>query len=527
VAAWSLYAAWPAAAREWDTHTVRYERLTRPIVARGDLQAAESSDIICQVKNRTQGSIYASTIRWIIDDGSLVQRGQLLVELDDSALEEELQVRQLLLEQARDAWMQAEENAKIVASQNQSDLKTAEVAVELAALDVRKYLEGDYEQQRKDLAGRLSMAESDLEMWRDRVAYSERLARRGFVQESQVRTDRSRRDRARLALEKLEEEARVLEEYTHRRALAELEGKRHEAERALARVREQTRAAAAQAEINRLARYRIAQRRLVRCRDIEADIRKCLITAPHDGLVLYAGPRDGFRSERPIVAQGEPVREGQLLMRLPNLNRIQVVVRVHEALVARVRGEVWQATGFGDALESALLLAPDTPSRLLGLAALAELRPRFRAHERRQVYGGDEARVRTEAHPDRVWHGHVQRVAPHAALQDWSSADVPVYDVQVTVDDPVDGLRPGMSAAVEIHGADQAEPVLAVPVQALFGSPALGRQRKCWVQTPAGPEERHVVVGSHTEEMAAIDSGLQEGDEVILNPQELLAADGP
>jgi multidrug efflux pump subunit AcrA (membrane-fusion protein) len=519
----SLRAAWSPTVPEPDTYIVRYDRLAKPVVVRGDVEAAANSDIICQVKNRTRGSIYATTIRWIIDDGTPVRRGQLLVQLDDSALEEELKARKLVRDQARDAWVQAEENYKIVDSQSQGNLKAAGVAVELAQLDLRKYLEGDYEQQRKDLAGRLSMAESDLEMWRDRVAFTERLTRRGFLEGSQVQADRSRLAGARLALEKLREESRVLQEYTYRRTVTQLEGRLREAERALDRVRCHARAADARADIDRLVKRRVYQRRLNQCRDIEEDIRRCTLIAPHDGLVVYADRGPGQRHDQPVVAQGEPVREKQLLMRLPDLTRLQITVRVHEALIPRIRGEVWEATRFGDGLRAALLLAPDTPTRLLGHYAFAELRPHWRAHERRLVHRGDEALIRTDAYPEHVLHGHVKRVAALASPPDGSAPDVPVYAVQVALEESFDGLRPGMSAQVTIQGDDGRGPVLAVPVRALFGSPALGRQRKCFVRTPAGLEARLVVIGAHNQQRAEIQSGLEEGDEVILNPQELLS----
>jgi hypothetical protein len=41
--------------------------------------------------------------------------------------------------------------------------------------------------------------------------------------------------------------------------------------------------------------------------------------------------------------------------------------------------------------------------------------------------------------------------------------------------------------------------------------------------TPDGPEERDVVVSMHTDELAIVESGLAEGDEVVLHPQAMLS----
>jgi len=58
-----------------------------------------------------------------------------------------------------------------------------------------------------------------------------------------------------------------------------------------------------------------------------------------------------------------------------------------------------------------------------------------------------------------------------------------------------------------------------VPVDAIL--PGLGNHRKLYVLKEEGPEEREVVVGFSNDEEAQILSGLQEGEEVVVNPEEL------
>ena len=50
--------------------------------------------------------------------------------------------------------------------------------------------------------------------------------------------------------------------------------------------------------------------------------------------------RYGSGSQQSIIAQGEPVKEGQKLMRIPDLRRMLVNTKVHEAMVSRVHGDV-------------------------------------------------------------------------------------------------------------------------------------------------------------------------------------------
>jgi HlyD family secretion protein len=176
------------------------------------------------------------------------------------------------------------------------------------------------------------------------------------------------------------------------------------------------------------------------------------------------------------VAQGEPVREGQKLMQIPELKHMLVNTKVHEALVAK-------------------------------------------------VHHGQKAIVRVDSFPDRSMRAEVDSVATVAAQQDWMAADVKVYTTKVAINpDDLEGmsLKPGMSSEVTITIADALEHVLVVPLQAIVGGSEMGSQRSIVVMTPKGPQERTITVGASNEKIAEVKDGLQEGDEVVLNPKAVL-----
>ena len=102
------------------------------------------------------------------------------------------------------------------------------------------------------------------------------------------------------------------------------------------------------------------------------------------------------------------------------------------------------------------------------------------------------------------------------------TADVKVYSTVVAIDEPLDGLKPGMSAEVTIHIDNTIENVLTVPVQAIVGGAESGRTRKVYVMTSAGPEEREVQIGLSNEKMAEIREGIKEGEQVVVNPKAIL-----
>jgi HlyD family secretion protein len=461
------------------THKVKRERLELTVVERGALESADNRDVYCRVKSGAKNSTIASTIKMVIDDGSRVKKGDLLVELDDSGLTEQLKTDTINLAKAESDKIQAEEQYKITVSQNESDIKSAEVALELARIDLQKYVEGDFPQSLKDVNGRIKTAESDVEQQRDRTAWSQRMLKKGYQTVSQTQSEESKLESLEISLAKVIEEKRVLTDPTFglkKRSETDFRNKVAEDERALSRVKGQAIAKEVQARTTQETNRSLYQQALDKVHDDESEIRKCKITAPQDGMVVYFVPeqaRNGGGSQQSIVAQGEPVREGQKLMQIPDLRHMLVNTKVHEAMVSRVRA-------------------------------------------------GQTAVIRIDAYPDKVFPAHIDSVATISAQQDFWAPDVKVYTTKVALDGEVDGLKPGMSAEVKITVGDPLEQVLTIPIEAIVGSAEMGGHRNCFVMTPKGPDKREIVLGMSNERVAEVREGLSEGDDVVLNPKTLV-----
>ncbi|MBY0233271.1 MAG: hypothetical protein K2W96_28660 [Gemmataceae bacterium] len=513
------------------THTVGYERLQLTITERGTLESAENSDVVCRVKARSGSSTIATTIRWVVEDGTQVKKGDRLVQLDDSGLIETLKTQKITVDKARADWIQADKLYEITESQNKSDIAKEKLNLELMRIDLEKYQKGLYLQTKAEIEGRIKIAESDLGMWEERAAWSARMSKPGrrYVTTAQAQADEARLKSAQIALQKVQEEMRVLEKFTGPRDTKDAIGKVEEAVRAVERVEAQAKAKEVQFDADRRGKRSIYEQEMSRLYDIEEEIKKCQIYAPQDGLVVYYVPeqsRFGSGSQQSIVAQGEPVREGQKLMRIPNLEKMVVSTRVHEAMVSRVRGEKLKKTGFSEAHQLGLLFAADPFSKVASQLHWNGTREDYledkRDKEFEQIAKGQAATIRVEAFPDRALPGHVKTVATVASQQDWLSADVKVYQAMVSIDDSVDGLKPGMSAEVVISTDSKRDNVLTIPVQSILGSVDMGNKRRVYVQGPSGPEPREVEIGLSNDRMAEVVSGLAAGDKVIVNPRVVL-----
>jgi hypothetical protein len=142
-----------------------------------------------------------------------------------------------------------------------------------------------------------------------------------------------------------------------------------------------------------------------------------------------------------------------------------------------------------------------------------------------QFQEGLPATVRVEAVQGKSLKAHVKSVANVASPQDWMSPDVKVYQAYVEIDESVKTLKlkPGLSAVCTIFTETRAEHVLAVPVQAVLSPLEKGAKPRCFVETPAGPEPRDLELGMTDEKYVEIKSGVDEGEEVILNPRAVLS----
>lgn len=141
------------------------------------------------------------------------------------------------------------------------------------------------------------------------------------------------------------------------------------------------------------------------------------------------------------------------------------------------------------------------------------------------------AEVRVDAFPDRVILGKVTEIGS-SALQVVSAAqESKDFKVVITLQDPPESLKPGLSASADIITAEKKN-VLAVPISALV----LKEKDK---KDSSGPEEDQeegvyivdaegrarfvqVVKGIMGELNIEIHSGLEEGQKVIVGPYSAL-----
>ena len=188
------------------------------------------------------------------------------------------------------------------------------------------------------------------------------------------------------------------------------------------------------------------------------ELQYCVIRAKRSGLVIHP---NAAKWESAPITEGTNVHKDQVLLLMPNLKKMRVKLGVHESLVERVKN-------------------------------------------------GQTARVTL---CEGVLDGSVSEVASIAKPAGWWTGNQVRYDTYISLP-PRDGLRPGMSAEVEITVAEY-EDVLLAPVASIVDQ---NENTYCWIQSAGGPRRQRIVVGDSNGVFTIVKEGLKVGDEVLLNP---------
>ena len=169
LALWSLLGS----AGGSDVPLILYEvsRADLPIIVteRGNLESQTKTEIRNEVENqggRNSGSS-ETQILFIVPNGSAVKKGDLLVELDQSAIRERLDIEILSLDEETAQRITATSKWENQSTQNETNMAKAKLAVELAKLALEKYDDddnGDYTLAVEDANNSILAAQASLEL---------------------------------------------------------------------------------------------------------------------------------------------------------------------------------------------------------------------------------------------------------------------------------------------------------------------------------------------------------------------------
>jgi multidrug resistance efflux pump len=193
------------------------------------------------------------------------------------------------------------------------------------------------------------------------------------------------------------------------------------------------------------------------------ELKYCVVRAEKSGMVIHPTIEDWDRE--PEITEGGTVHKDQVMLLMPDLTKMQVKVGIHESIIDRIKP-------------------------------------------------GQTARITL---PGKVLVGTITSVASVAQPGGWWNGNMVKYDTIVKLPKEP-GLKPGMNAKVEVTITRHLD-VLTIPVTAVVETET---GQLCWVRTNDGVERRSLELGDGNTMSIVVKSGLEEGDEVVLNPTDVI-----
>lgn len=436
-------------------------RSTVPILvtAGGELESAAAVDVVCQLEGQQHKIIE------MLPEGSHVTEDQVVIRLDSSTITDRLAQQQIKVTQVEAVAKAAAEDLKIKKNLAASQIAQADLALKLAELDKRKFIEGEYLADHSELLGKIALARAKLQDAQDTLEFYRTLVKKGFRTPEQLRVKEQSVQQAEYELRGHETRLSVLEKFTKLRQEAELTAKADELKRDLERAQSSAQATLTKAESDLAvaeATLRMERQLLQR---IERQLEYCDVKAVTEGTLVYA------KDQNKKIELGGTVHYKQRLFSVPDMTKMQVRAFVHES-------------------------------------------------EIKKMSAGLPAEIRVDALPNRVMRGNVVDVATfYDGTRHWLSGGVKEYATLISIEGSVDGsLKPGMTSQVEILVGELKDSLL-VPITAVAAKE--GRYY-CFSVDDRGVSRREVVIGNHTDSFVEVQEGLQEGEHVTLDARRRL-----
>jgi len=425
----------------------------------GELQAVNNIDVV----NKVEG---INTIQELVKEGTFVHKGDVLVTLDSSNIQKNYDQSMLDLQAAEAALSAAKEAKDIQEATNVANIQEAELAIEVAKLDLREYLEGVSPQAESEAQTKFEMAEIMLKNKEEDLQITRNLFAKGFVTLVDVKKAELDVLTVQNDLKKADTDRKVLLNYTKAKDLATKKSAVAQAEQKLELTKKENHASMNKYIAALNAADQTLHLRTALTEKLKEQLENCTIKAPADGLVVYASSSD--RSGNDPIKEGGTVRLQQVLCRLPDTSSMKAVIRVQEGQVSRLR--------------------VDDNDPMRGTVKIVGFN---------RPIGANVSRISVLAD----------------SSQRWWNPDLKEYPVDLVLDETPPNCKPGLTTQVEVL-IERKPHVVAVPLTSIY---AQGNQSFVFVRGENGDVRPiEIKIGATNDTHAEVLSGITSGTDVLL-----------
>lgn len=356
----------------------------------GTIESAKAVEVVAP---------YRGSVLWVVDEGTRVEQGDPILTLDSSAIEEELVRQKIELSKAEAALQATKGEVDNARRELEGAATLCEERLRLAKLKLETFVgeAGEHQSAEQDLSDQLAVARKHVEFLE--FALGETRARQEGTGglERQIRETEAKLLAASKEMARLNREQKRLTQHKAIR-VAELKVALLVQELELRSVSDKLKSELARGAAASNAAQLAYQSEQLKLERLQKQLQASKVQASQAGVVLYPPPRRGS----PVIEIGAVVAERQTVLEIADFSELQVVVRVNETRIARVRP-------------------------------------------------GQPAEIRVDALPDRSFRGTVKQVGRVPEQASFLQESVKEYRVIVSLGDPSPDLRVGMNAMVDIQ----------------------------------------------------------------------------
>lgn len=327
--------------------------------------------------------------------------------------------------------------------------------------------DGDARQELRKLKDAVLIAEAEFALKRKIYEGAVRLADKGFITPNELQNKKIDFDKSQNSLASTKATLKLFQTYNIQKEAEQFLLNYEQALMRLSRAKKDAIAEMADSvgDLNRAERYYRWEKKQLN--DLREQYIACTIKAERPGLVVYGDGSDRWDPDE-IIREGAKVRERQAIITIPDMRHMAVKVRIHESQVKRVRK-------------------------------------------------GMPVKISVDAEPDKALTGEVENVGvlPDSENRRFNP-DQKVYKTSIKIAGVHDWLKPGMAAEGRIIIRIIPD-IVMIPVQAVFNH---NNVTFCCIKSGPNIETRVIQIDDYNNRFAAIKSGVEEGDVVLLQKPE-------
>lgn len=400
----------------------------------------------------------------LVDEGSQVAEGDVLLRLNDEAIKNKIQEAELSVTSAKNNLDTSKSSLVIAGKKRDSELAAKQLAIDLAGLALKAWKEGDVVARRQQLSLAVQTAEKDYQRLFKKHESSVKLYEKKFLSKDELDRDEISLLNAEATYKKAKLDVEVYENYTYKQEEQQKNSSLQQAIDELDRAEERL-----ASELNNLqatvdARTNQLGSQIEKLEKRKSQLKMCVVTSPASGMVVYATSVGDRRDEGEPMKVGKGLYRNELVMMIPDITNMIARVKVNEALSGLVKK-------------------------------------------------GQTATITCDAYPDDVFDGEVLSVGVLAEGGGWRDPNRRDYTVEIKIVSAGNvELKPSMRCSADIFVEDVTD-VLYVPIHAIHRT---GKVVWVWMNRGNGYGQHPVSLGRFSDSYAEIIDGVTVGDLVLL-----------